>query len=92
MNESDELDDATTGFELDAPGDLSLPGDDTLTLRLKTWTVPLSLETANQCAVGENAILYMSALSAPLRTCSRDPVTHNISTMLCIQKHKQARI
>lgn len=38
------------------------------TLRLNTWTVPFSLETANHCALEENARLYISALSAPLLT------------------------
>lgn len=57
MKESDEVDDATARLELDAPRDLSFPGDAKLTLRLKTWTVPLSLETTSHCAVEENAIL-----------------------------------
>lgn len=41
----------------------------TRTLSLNIWTVPLLLETANHLTVGERERLYMSALSAPLRTC-----------------------
>lgn len=36
---------------------LSIPIDLESTFRLKTWTVPLSLETASHCAVEENARL-----------------------------------
>lgn len=35
----------------------SLPADPELTLRLKTWTVPLSLETASHWAFEEKARL-----------------------------------
>ena len=37
--------------------DLSITGDPGLILRLKTWTVPLSLETTSHWAVEENAKL-----------------------------------
>jgi hypothetical protein len=57
MNERDELDCVTARFESDAVRDFSFPADAELTLRLKTWTVPLSLETANHWAVEENAKL-----------------------------------
>ncbi|KAB5569426.1 hypothetical protein DKX38_003225 [Salix brachista] len=43
--------------------DLSIPGDPGLILRLKTWTVPLSLETASHWAVEEmpnyKSLLYL---------------------------------
>ena len=35
----------------------SIPNDAESTLRLKTWTVPLSLERASHCAVEEKARL-----------------------------------
>lgn len=38
------------------------------TLRLNIWIVPLSLETASHWTFKERAILYISALSTPLRT------------------------
>ena len=40
-----------------------------LTLRLKTCRVPLSLHTANHRRFGDSAMLWMSAWSRPLRTC-----------------------
>ena len=43
-----------------------------LRLRPNTWMVPLSLETANQSKEEENAMLNISALSTPRRTC-HDP-------------------
>lgn len=42
-----------------------------LIFKLKTWTVPLSLDTASHFAVEENARLWMSARSAPLRTLNK---------------------
>jgi len=49
MKERDELGGAMAASELDdEPCDVSFSGTPLeLTLRLKTWTVPLSLETAN---------------------------------------------
>jgi len=48
MKERDELEGAMAASELDEPCDVSFSGTPLeLTLRLKTWTVPLSLETAN---------------------------------------------
>lgn len=55
-----ERDERAGGFDrLDSGAlrDLSIPKDPESTLRLKTWTVPLSLETASHCAVEENARL-----------------------------------
>ena len=49
---------------------VSLTWEPELTLRPKTWTVPLSLETASHSALEEKARLYISALSAPLLTCT----------------------
>lgn len=57
MKERDVLDCVTARFGSDALRGLSFPADAELTLRLKTWTVPLSLETANHWAVEENAKL-----------------------------------
>ena len=54
IKESEEWGDVTGS---DALCDLSIPGDPALILRLKTWTVPLSLETANHWAFEENAKL-----------------------------------
>ena len=54
IKESEEWGDVTRS---DALSDLSIPGDPALILRLKTWTVPLSLETANHWAFEENAKL-----------------------------------
>lgn len=56
MKERDEFDDETARFGSDALRGFSFE-DPELTLRLKTWTVPLSLETANHWAVEENAKL-----------------------------------
>lgn len=39
------------------------------TFILKTWTVPLSLETASHWAVGEKQRLQITALSEPLLSC-----------------------
>lgn len=36
---------------------------------MKTWTVPLSLETANHLPLAENEMLHTTALSEPLLTC-----------------------
>ena len=47
--------------DLDELLDLSSPKATESTLRLKTWTVPLSLETASHWAVEEKARLYISA-------------------------------
>lgn len=69
INERDEFDDVTAELDADALPEASLPVDPELTLRPKTWTVPLSLETASHCAVDEKAKLWISALSAPLLTC-----------------------
>ena len=57
MKERDKPDDATARLASDAPWDLSFPKDPELTLSPKTWTVPLSLDTASHWAVEENAIL-----------------------------------
>ena len=54
INEREEWGDVTG---LDALSELSVPGNLALFLRLKTWTVPLSLETANHWAFEENAKL-----------------------------------
>lgn len=69
MKERDEVGDVATPGSAALLG-LSFLGDPELTLRLKTWTVPLSLETASHCAFEEKARLYISALSAPLLTCN----------------------
>lgn len=55
--ESDEFDDVTGRFGSEAVCDVSFPGDLELTLRPKTWTVPLSLDTASHWAVEEKARL-----------------------------------
>jgi hypothetical protein len=68
MKERDELDGAMVASELDEPCDFSFSGTLELTLRPKTWTVPLSLETAYHRAVEENAKLNISAAFAPLLT------------------------
>ena len=47
---------------------LSFVVDPTLIFRLKTWIVPLSLDTDKYCKLFEKAKLYISALSAPLLT------------------------
>lgn len=47
MNERDEVGDETERLASDAVRWLSFTGDPEFTLRLKTWTVPLSLETAS---------------------------------------------
>lgn len=72
MKDRDEVDDVTARLGLEKLSNLSLPRFPKLDFRLKTWTVPLSLETANHWAVGENARLYISALSAPLLTCIKE--------------------
>lgn len=51
-----------------------------ITRRLNTWTVPLSLETASHCAFGEKEMLYISALSSPLRTYNFVNLTWVINT------------
>jgi hypothetical protein len=44
MKERDELDGKKVASELDEPCNFSLSGTLELTLRPKTWTIPLSLE------------------------------------------------
>lgn len=74
MKERDEMPDGLGRLISDVLRDLSLPKDPESTFRLKTWTVPLSLETASHWAVEEKARLCISALSAPLLTsCSKEP-------------------
>ena len=68
INDSEEL--AAGIFGSDAGRGLSFPVNPKLTLRLNTWTVPLSLETANHCMFSEKAKLCISARSAPLLTYS----------------------
>lgn len=68
INERDKAADGLIGLDSDVVCDLSCPNNPESTFRLNTWTVPLSLETANHWAVGEKARLYISARSAPLRT------------------------
>lgn len=51
------------------------------TRRLKIWTVPLSLDTANHRTSRERAMPYISALSAPLRTCAQKEVELLINWM-----------
>lgn len=55
INESDEAGDETARLGSVATGGLSLPRFPKLALRPKTWTVPLSLETASHWAFEENA-------------------------------------
>lgn len=57
IKERDELDDDAEALASDGDRACSIPGDPELTLRLKTCTVPLSLETASHCALGEKAKL-----------------------------------
>lgn len=57
MNARGELDGETAASEWDLLFDFSCSGGLELALRLKTWTVPLSLETASHWAVEENATL-----------------------------------
>lgn len=57
IKERDELDDDTEALASDGDRACSIPGDPELTLRLKTCTVPLSLETDSHCALGEKAKL-----------------------------------
>jgi len=57
MKEREELDGVMAASELDELCDFSCSGMLELTLRLNTWTVPLSLETASHWAVEENAKL-----------------------------------
>lgn len=57
MKEREEFDDETARLGSDAVREFSFPEDPEFTLRLKTWTVPLSLETASHWAVEENAKL-----------------------------------
>lgn len=66
INDRDEL--AAGIFGSDEGQGLSFPVNPKLTLRLNTWTVPLSLETASHCMFSEKAKLYISARSAPLLT------------------------
>ena len=56
MKDRDEL---VNGERLgsDTVREWSFPGDSGLIFRLKTWTVPLSLETASHSAEEENARL-----------------------------------
>lgn len=56
MKDRDEFDDEVTILESEEIR-ISFPLDPELTFRLKTWTVPLSLETASHWAVEENARL-----------------------------------
>lgn len=56
MKDKDELvDGERLGSEMVL--EWSFPGDSELTFRPKTWTVPLSLETASHSAEEENARL-----------------------------------
>lgn len=57
MKERDETADGTERFGSDELRDLSLPNDPDSTFRLKTCTVPLSLETASHWALEEKATL-----------------------------------
>lgn len=84
IKERDELDDGRARLGSETSRELSFPGDPELSFRLKTWTVPLSLETASHCAEEENARLYISALSAPLRTYIGNPI--NCITSLIIRR------
>lgn len=47
MNERDELDGVIAASELDVLGNFSSSGPLELPLRVNTWTVPLSLDTAS---------------------------------------------
>lgn len=49
------------------------------TFKLKTWTVPLSLETASHWAFKEKQRLKITALSEPLLSyiCSWNSLSHN---------------
>lgn len=76
--ERDEFDDVVARLPLNELRDLSFPEEPELTLRLKTWTVPLSLETASHSAAEENAKLYITARSAPLLTYIRYPINFRI--------------
>ena len=53
-------------------GWVKLSSPDTLTLKLNTWTVPLSLDAANHWTFGDKAILLISALSTPLLTYKQE--------------------
>lgn len=57
MKERDETADGTERFGSDELRDLSLPNDPDSTFRLKTCTVPLSLEIASHWALEEKATL-----------------------------------
>lgn len=57
IKERDERPGGVESFDSGALRDLSIAKDPESTLRLKTWTVPLSLETASHCAVEEKARL-----------------------------------
>lgn len=57
MKERDEPDGTGERLGSDEFRETSATGDPALTLRPKTWIVPLSLETASHSAVGENAKL-----------------------------------
>lgn len=57
MKERDELEGVMAVSELDGFWGFSSSEMLELTLRLNTWTVPLSLETASHRAVEENAKL-----------------------------------
>ena len=74
MKERDELDGVTAASELDELCVFSSSGMLECFLRLNTWTVPLSLETASHWAVEENAKLQISAVFAPLLTWMRHPI------------------
>lgn len=68
MKESDEIMEEGDPWFSDVLCNLSLFSVPKSAFRLKTWTVPLSLETASHWAVEEKARLYISARSAPLLT------------------------
>jgi hypothetical protein len=69
MKERDGLICGTSGSG--AGRGLSFVVNPTFIFRLNTCIVPLSLDTAKYCKLLENAKLYISALSAPLRTYNR---------------------
>lgn len=53
------------------------------TLRLNICIVPLSLETASHWTFKERAILYISALSTPLRTYMEHVILTNLTPEHC---------
>lgn len=75
MKERERMADGLVRLGSDVFRGLSFPSVPESAFKLKTWTVPLSLETANHWAVEEKARLCISALSAPLLTWHQKPNT-----------------